>query len=308
MTDPFELGPELRGLLAELVERPERAGLLRKHVAFRELLSTEPLGIGRSLGSDARERHLLQAHREELARLLLQASQWMAFAGNRPFLEPRDERGRRQGLRIEGWRQRSEAQLRSSAGTGQAHGALDLLRRALEPGSLGSPTPRELAVASMRLVPRTEALIAVGTRLSREGEPLRARELYERALVGCSSGFLAGIIWQNLSAAFCKLGRFDDAVESARRAAHLAPEPQQAAIAWFCAATQAGHDSERKRSASCLRDVVPEDSDQLAEYIACMRAGRASGEWSPTRDATLLATRYDPKLPSAAEMILEAFC
>jgi hypothetical protein len=307
VNEPVGLEPELHGLLAELAERPERARFLRKDIGFRELLTPEPLGLGWSLGGDALERHLLRAQREELALLLLQASQWKLRSTKRRLLCPRDASGRVITVDVGRWKRRADHQRRVEGMMDDGHAAMGLLRGVLDPGATGGPTARELAVASLRLVPRTEALMCAATTAGYEGDRGQARAMYRRALEGCPSDFLAGLIFQDLAALACAEGRHHEVVEWSRRAALSSPDPQRAAIAWFAGALQAGQASELRSAAACLRESVAGDSEQLAEYVGLMRKDRAAGEWSPTRSATLWVRYHRQSLPSAAEKILEAF-
>lgn len=307
MNEPLGLEPELHGLLTELAERPERAGLLRKDISFRELLTPEPLGLGSSLGWDALERHLLRAQREELALLLLQASQWKHRSTRRRLLCPRDASGKVLTVDLRRWKRRAQHQRQIEGMMGEGHGAMGLLQRVLVPEPNAGPTARELAVASLRLVPRTEALMCVATMTGYAGDRSRAQALYQRALEGCPSDFLAGLIFQNLAALACAAGRYHDVIEWSRRAALSSPDPQRAAIAWFAGALQAGQASELRSAAACLRQTVADDSEELAEYVGLMRKDRAEGEWSPTRDAVRLIKHRNQSLPIAGEEILEAF-
>jgi hypothetical protein len=157
---------------------------------------------------------------------LLQASQWKLRSTRRRLLLPRDERGKVLTVDRRRWKQRADHQRRIKGLMPKSEPGAGLLQRALDPESTRGPTARELAVASLRLVPRTEAIMCVATMTSHEGERGRAQELYQRALEGCPSDFLSGLIFQNLAALSCSGGgatRRSSSGVGVRRSRHRIP-------------------------------------------------------------------------------------
>jgi tetratricopeptide (TPR) repeat protein len=303
----MDTGPELGGLLFELAEHPERVGRLGKHIALADLLNQEPWDTEFLHRSDsyrwtAGEEHLLRAHRDEVARLLLQASLRARYFPGIPLLSVRDAEGELVKIDDGEWRGRARHILHVAK---RQDRFVDLLKSLLDPEGVVRASPRDLAEASMALVPRTEAIVCCATRAYDDGDLRVAERLLRRALGGNPSAFLASLACQNLAAVAMKQLRFQDAIEWARQGVEA--DPVRASVSWLAASTQAGHASEILDAAAALGAASSRAPDQVDEYRQFLLQSRRLGAWSPTKQAYSYSMRVHKGLTASTERILEVF-
>src|SRR5262245_40199519 len=74
MNDAPEIAPEIRGLLEELVADPRSSMRLVPHRPLHYWFDSDETIRQREISGTKLERHLLEAHRHELAQLLFEAS------------------------------------------------------------------------------------------------------------------------------------------------------------------------------------------------------------------------------------------
>jgi hypothetical protein len=301
VTGDLVIEPNLWGLLSELAEHPERAHLLARPVPFRDLLRSDSLQLVPSSGLSVGEKHLLQAHRDELAHLLLQASQLMLRATGRPFLVPRDEQGQAVLVDAEAWQARVTWQTRHALAESESQSGLKLLLQALQIGA-PRPTSKDLAVASMRVRPSTFARVAVAHAVYEDADPGRGAELCTGILAEGISGLLASYAWNTLASARIRQRRFADAIEASRsatRVGYLGRGP----LNWACAAFQAGSAIEASEATSAIRDCAC--GDELNEFVSMIHSDRNRGTWAPTPAARRLF-RLGEVRATGVEQLLEA--
>ncbi len=306
MSEDLSLGPELGGLLAELAQEPERMVLGWRARSFQDLLSPDGARVATLTGVGALEAHLVRVHREELAYLLLAASYVRLAERNAPMLTPRDEHARARRVDPKSWSRRAHALRSGRLSTEEVAGPMVLLGRALSADGT-EPSARDLAIASLRLVPSTTTGIWVGVHCGLEGDYSRAIEFQRGALSDSPRGPMAGYAWSNIARESAKLGRYQDALEAGRKAWLAADGLARGSVAWFLAAVQAGQLREALRAARALAERMGEGCDELEEQIEFTRQGRARGAWRPTRGAQAIASQHPLGLPLAAERLLEIF-
>jgi hypothetical protein len=300
------LTPELEGLLAELAVQPERVALGGRVRRFQDLLSPERVQSVAMTGVGALEAHILRIHREELAHLLLQASEVRLAEDDVPVLQPRDEEGRARPVDSDRWRRHARAVEQGRLGAAEPLGAMELLGRALSSEPTARPSARELAIASLRLVPCTAAKIWVGVHYGLEGDYNRGIEMQRSALGDPPTAFLSAYAWSNVAGMSTELRRFQDAVEAGRSASFTSGEFPRGSLEWLVAALQAGHEREAIHAAWVADRCSTPDSECVLEHVSFLKTRRRLGVWKPSREVSDLALRLVGRLPPVAERVLEA--
>ncbi len=304
MTGDLVIEPNLWGLLTELAEHPERARLLARPVPFRDLLRADSLQLIPSSGLSVGEKHLLQAHRDEVAHLLLQASQLVLRSGNRVFLQPRDEAGAPALVDAERWRSRAEWLTTLRYRDSEHRGGLALLAQALHLAIDDTFLSRELALASVRLRPSPTSRVLLAHRTYYGGDRERGLELGHKLLSDGVSGLVAAYAWSNLSAALLEQGRFCSAIEAARSAIAVRPTGR-GCLNWMCAALQLGVADELHQAAARAKDHLAEG--ELEEFAFLIESDRKLGIWKPTTAAQACRLRFGDQASPCLERLLEAF-
>lgn len=303
MSEPPEIGPELRGLLMELAERPERAGQIARAQRFEDLFALG--GQHRLRRSEALlEDHLLRSYREELASLLLDACRLALELRPESVLQHAPSRRRhRASATREDWNRRARplSQLR----IGEESSAVALVEATLKRG-LGERPLRDLAMASYRLVPRPSAMIYLAIDASHGGDKLRAVELLARMLQEEQSAAVASCAWTNLARVYADLSRYVDAFEASRKAALLEPEMGYAPLSYLCQAIQVGSVRDAKRAASMSQEVLDGREEIIHAYSSWLKTARLGGVWRPTRDASAVASALSSSASQMQE-VLDAF-
>jgi hypothetical protein len=276
--------------------------------SFGELLRPDVEVLRPTTGMGVVEAKLLEAYRDELAHLLLAASYSVFDSIEAPALAPRGADGRAHPVDATSVA-RCAAGLRDMAKRYPTHASgFQLLRRAFPVVSgMARPTPYELALASLRLVPGAKTRIWLGAYALHSGDPARCVELQRSALASPVSAIFRAHAWSNISVAMSASLRFESAIEAGREAAQAEPLLGRGSIAWLCAAVQAGSRLEVLRAADVLGGALVESSSELVEQVADLTRTRRAGRWHPTSVANRASTEAMCRVPAAAERILEVF-
>lgn len=296
-----QMNEELHGLLAELRLQPERLMLRTRARRFQDLLRPDIEVLRPTTGMGPIEAKLLEAHREELALVLLRASQ-VVVETEPDVLVPRDERGRIVSGGIE-LGARASSLLSSRFSGSESSEMRALLSTVLGPDT--SAAPIRLAVASLRLDPRPSTRIWVGVHEDLCGDPSRGIELQRSVLDQGASAFAEAYAWSNIAGMQTKVGRFHDAVESGRAAFQAYPTLARTGLSWFVAAVQAGLENEAYRASHEFASVLQPGGTELTDYMDTLRNLRTRGDWSPTVVASRTITALRGRLPEAAEVLIE---
>lgn len=302
MSADLPLDPNLRGLLTELAERPESMALGARVRRFQDVLRPDVLRPMTGMG--VIETKLLEAHRDELAHLLLQASQ--VVLSHAVLLHPRDRNGEARVVDATRWRRAASSYVKRRIAEAEPFGPLGLLERALT-GVAHAPTPRELAIASLRLVPRTSTTIWVGVHYGLEGDRLRGIEVQRSVLDDSISGFHSSYAWHNVGWLSNELGRHHDGLEAGRQATIEEPDSGRGPIIWLLSAVQLGWKRDVLDAAAALTNARLEPPEFLHEYIADLVKVRSRGLWAPTLSARSLVPQVSGHVPAEAEQLLEVF-
>lgn len=170
--------PELEGLLRELASRP-RSVFLRtsRKDALRILQARSPEPVSAMSVSDALERELVVAHREELAEILKQACRTRLVTGERErmFNMPFGPSGQRIAVETEDATRMRMVRASNQSTHEPWQGAHAILVHALVGGRQGSPIPY-LASLGHRLAPRDDWSIITAISQVASGDLMAARE------------------------------------------------------------------------------------------------------------------------------------
>jgi len=239
------IDPELHGLLDEIVADPRSALRLTPRKALSSWIFGDERAP-RSLSATHAGRHLLEAHREALAEILIQASRvafWKA-----PGMAIRVESASRTRIGPV-----TEAELQERIGTEARQNPLldPVLGTLLGTWPLRAESAGELARASLALVPSDEARYAVALALP-EGEAAAAIALLEPLVARQEKKRNVELVWRvlaSLGRRQATAGEWDRALSSYTLCRGLTP---LAVIDEYCIANLACYlgDSDRARDAA----------------------------------------------------------
>lgn len=297
------MDPNLHGLLVELAERPETVALGARVHRFQDLLRPDTVMVRPMTGMGTIEAKLLEAHREELAHLLLQASQ-IAVA-DAVLQRPRGRHGHSE-IDASSWSREAQTFVEDPFADAEPVGSLDLLRRAVSREFEGI-TPLELALASQRLVSRATTRMWVAVHCGLDGDRGRGIQLHHALLEDLTCKLHLSYAWNNIAWLSNELRRFHDALEAGRQSVRTSPEKPHGYYVWFLAALQIGLTREVHRAASGLVEATMDQPTSIPEYVAGLRKQRSRGLWAPTVDAKAAVLEVSASIPAEAEQILEVF-
>jgi hypothetical protein len=210
MKPAFEIDPELRGL-EELVADPRSSLRLVPKKPLRYWIDSNEAVRPREISATKLKRHLIEAHREELALLLQTASLISYWKAPVLTIWPPDENGKPYDpLALEpGWR----LQVRRLDSTGGLNHPLLLLGGSDQGIEAGSAY--ELARASLMLVPsdKTRCYLGLATPWTK---PRLSLFIFERVLARTQSDSPRPAILTCVGRALCALRLFDSARDAYR--------------------------------------------------------------------------------------------
>jgi hypothetical protein len=264
MAEPALLSPEIEGLLRELAADP-RSELLRvpRPSSVESFFAMEtPIGATQA-GLLPGERELLRVHREELARLLREATAARLFAtasGACHLVRFQTPTRRREWSRP-AWETRVARALGSENGG-------DVALRALIGADVSSwPPALNLARLSHTIVPSDSARILSGIALVLDDEPRTALHLLDTVADRRRRGPLGANVWINLGLAYASIGDPVSAATANERSARLGEPSGTAAMNWLYNALVIGNETSIRSAAEWLGESVPGDSAALDDYV-----------------------------------------
>jgi len=303
MKDVPEIAPEIRGLMEEIVADPRSAIRLAPRRALSTWFDTGETVRASDVSRTKAERHLVEAHREELAALLCEAS-WISY-WKAPVLSYRpvgsDGKLYNPTEREPEWRRRAEPEvgLSHDGSTGIA-----LLRRCLV--GIQPRQGLDLAQAALSLVPsdKTRCYVALNSQWSTPG---RAIMLFRRIALRAQPADLRPRILDTLGSLTCSLGLLAEARESYRGSSALDP---RSPYGWACAfnlscflgdATAA-----REEGAELGKAVGPRDPRVLELRDLLRDWGKARSE-RELLEARSVIQRITDQIPDAARELCQPF-
>jgi tetratricopeptide (TPR) repeat protein len=205
-----EIDPEIRGLLEELVSDPRASIRLVPKRALRPWLESSDTASSRDVSENRLARHLVEAHREALARLLLEASRIAYWKS--PVLShfPTGKNGELYDVLAEegSWLERSRRKAERSAPMDEG---VELLRQCLE--GIDPKRGYDLARGSLSLVAADEASMALAFHMKEE-QPRSSLSIMERVARGTPCARMRELAWSGAASRRCRLKVFDSAIEA----------------------------------------------------------------------------------------------
>jgi len=232
--EPGKLDPEVRAVLEEVAADP-RSHLLRVP-RLRVPLEHEPPVSPGEAGLTAAERHLLQAHRAEVARLLLLAVVRAVY--DHPSAASQLHRCVTVDRELElpdpdEWRQTCCYQLEASPPEVRAAEGYSLLERCARKDVRDVPAPIALALASMRLVPRVETQIYLALALHQAKQTRSGLNVLQNVIARRPSQLNSSYAWESIGFFEWELGRQGAALSAYREASSSQELRNMPVMSWM---------------------------------------------------------------------------
>jgi hypothetical protein len=295
-----EIDPEIRGLLEELVSDPRASIRLVPKRALRPWLESSDSASSRDVSENRLARHLIEAHREALAKVLLEASQiayWKAPVLSHPPVGKNGEPYDVAVVEAE-WKERGQ---RHTERMSSSDAGVELLRQCLE--GIAPGQGYDLAWASQSLVPSDAARVSLAGHLV-ETQPRASLHRFQRIARSTSSRYWRGIAWSEAASRLCQFGAIDLAVQAYEHAAEDWPN------AWFYLFNLACYQGDAGRAQEAARGIERYSSAHECEIA---RAVEIIKKWLGSRPpAEITSTRHKvlslrDGLPDSARKLEEAY-
>jgi len=297
-----EIDPEVRQLLDQVIADPSSTLTRIPERGFGSWLQRrEPISAGEPMLSRA-EKHLVRAHREEVALLLYQACQRMLLED--PAFGSHFCRRQRSDLEVkvpdaDDWRRRANQELGLVSDSGSPE---LLLLEELKQGSTKSPDASRIAAASLSMSPRDEARIWLGLALYHEGKLGAARQGYMEVLRGQPAPLNRALSLLNLGSAELKRGDPGAAWENYRGASEVPADLALALVFLINSSILLGKTRDALEASRRLQQSVPAGHPLLSE---CARVITESARCLPEEARPYrrtLATLLTQLSPAAREV------
>lgn len=301
------LDPEIQELLEEVARDP-RSHLLRVP-RINVPLAFEPAASPGAAFLTTVERRLLEVHRSEAARLLLEMVQ------RRVFEDPRSASRFHRSITVDRqweltdpklWLRRGQEQLRISPAELREDAAYVLLDECVRAPRDPAPSAVELAVASLRLVPRAETRIWLALALHQAEQTGSALSILHTSAAQHSSQLTHSIAWESIGYCQWELGRVDASLPAYRTASSSLESRSAPVMSWLLVALHAEQRASALEAAQRLGDLVPEHHPSVDELIRVNRARARDGSWSASASSVRLARSIEDHVPAAAKRVIHA--
>ncbi|GEM_PF-1873814 len=308
--DHFQLDPEIEGVLREVAAHPD-SGLLRvsRHSALLDLREDGALASESSTGLSAAERHLVAAHREELAFALRQVA-WFRLADSAPA-------GRRLRRRLTpeteaplvGRRTAAAAVsdgLRSARSDASVAGIVDLCESCVRDVDQPSVRVEDLCAAAHRLVPSVRGRLIAAQSLVWAERPRASWALCRDAARRSATLELEAVALNNASDAAEMLGRIRSARELCQIASRRHPRllAPIASRMWY--AVLENDASLLERAAREFDEVCGSTPEAADEQVARFEACSSPADPSSARDGLDLLERCKDRFGPVARRLADA--
>jgi len=302
MKDVPEIAPEVRRLLEEVVANPRSAIRLAPRQALRSWFDSDEMVRARDVSKDRAMRHLVEAHREELAALLCEAS-WISY-WKAPVLSHRpvgkDGKLYHPTEREPDWRRRAE---RHASTSPLPSSGVEMLRQCISGIAAGHGCA--LAQASLSLVPsdRTRCYFALNVPWQK---PRVAISLFRRLEHRAQPTSLRPDILLSLGARTCHLGLFHEAREFYRASSTLNPQSPYGWTFAFSLSCLLGDIEAARAEAVQLGKLARPEDPRVLEDRDVLR------DWVKTRSSHELQTakraigRVSDQIPEVARVLCQA--
>lgn len=302
MTDRPKIDSELRSLLEEIVADPHSSIRLLPRKALASWFDTGEAMRARDVSGTVLERHLVEAHREALAKLLCEAG-WIAYWKAPGFcFRPLSETGLpADHARVEElWVSRAG---RRELSSNDESSGITLLRACLEGirPELGLP----LAEAALGLVPsdRTRFLLALSLPPNRRRTSIA---LLSRLSAWVQPKILKPDVLASLGSRLNAISRPHEALEAYREASSLVPDSPIDRCSILNITCVLGDAEQAVIEAAQFEGLAPDEPRILEarELICAWLGSRPHQEKSRARD---VARRIAGRVPPAVEALCEAY-
>ncbi len=298
-TPPFD--PEVQALLEEIVADPSST-LLRvpQERLSKWLTAREPPVSPREPLLTRAERHLLQAHRDYVAKLLLEGCILELIKG--PIWKTKIHTWvtvkETPAPREDQWRARVTREVRDPSISSAVQDDGRWLRRCLGEGPF--PPASELAAASLRMVANDEARIWLGVALHREGQSKSALRALTDVVSHRPSAPNERHARMDCGLVHFELGDFVQAVDWYSSAAMVDDASPIPLFSWMVSALQLGDERQSLAAAIRIHETVNANHPALMEFLELLRSV------SPTPKCGRFLRRVHDEVPSAARAITDA--
>ena len=299
--------PEVEELLRELAADPTST-LLRvpRKGIVPTLFDKHTMVSPRAAGLSSAERHLLQVYREDVA-LLLREAYYLYLQQGEPFGPAlvwdvvQDRRFRLPT--VEEWRRRAERALeRPQEGDG-APEAHDVLALCVRESPVAMPSPVQLAVASLRLVPANQARIYVACDLQQSGMVEAGVRGFADILSQCSSSFHRSYCLQNMALAYEDMGDLDLASQLLAEASSIDESRSDPVMNWLFVSIQRMDTRSALDAARRIDRTLTPDHGALVDFVRLMLKSRMLGWWNPNKGVPAFISRIADRLGPASRSI-----
>jgi len=308
---PISIDPEVEEIL-RLIGADRGSALLRvpRPQNIRGLLERTPrVSVGAAMLTVA-ERHLLQVHRNEVARLLVEAGKTLLIDGPRRRVKVSPyQTARREHLRLEpGDLARQMQKIRPSR---TIEDNLDHPWKLLEecvrhPFGL-APTVTQLAEASLRLQPSDEARIEAGLDLIHLGAPEASVRILHDVLQAPASASIWASAENNLGVAFAYLGEMEKAHHHHVSACEVGEDVLEPWMNRLIFAIQLGLVDDARLAAESIDSLASETHPLVVSVAKRQEVDRLSGVWFPTGVSHESIRQLESRLGPASRRIIAGF-
>lgn len=257
-TMKLDLDPEIDGLLREIAADPKSKLLrVRRPVDVRVFAETRPaIGVA-TAGLTKAERHLVQAHREEVAHKLIQnALYWQTQGSSAPKLFSV------QGVRLAGDEERpvnESVGMVEAPTVGSKSIPFDVALRQLLLSTPARPSPRELVAhctLAGLLAPSPQVCIHLSAALVQAGEAEGACVALEGLLERPLNQWLNTVILTNVGLARFRTNNLAESEKAYSAAAQISPQYWMAVFSAINISARLGNCAEISRMAHVLRECI----------------------------------------------------
>lgn len=297
------LRPEIAEILREVASQPGSALLRvpRRDVA-RSVMETGAVAGARGATLSEAERHLVQAHREELAFVLRQAAYLRLNEGvdsrhlmvDRALPHLRDQIPTEKEVRVRG----SQA-LRGDSGHGEEPEVIQLLEQCVASTVSVWASAGQLAAASHRLVPTDAARMSAALYSISTGAPSNAILILRLVLAHHCTEALERAAWVHASLAFVRMASPARALDCTRVAASLNPLDWSIQLNRIWIAADLGIEEEVRLAGSALSvqlDASSVETEKLIDWYRSARLVRGAEISSGVRFLRRFADEWTPTL------------
>lgn len=298
--------PEVEAILREVAADP-RSSLLKvsRPTHLRGLFERYPSVGPQTAGLTATEKHLLQVHRNEVARLLGDVCRSRLIATDGLRISTSLTVDKDVPIYTEDELRRRAEELREAEAVKELR-VEQLLERCVSGDARHRPSVAELAAAMARVEPSNAARVLAGLDLTARGKPRAALDLYQVVLARYPGSEMESLTWDNAAHAWDLLGREEVAFQASTRAS----EDNDSVVPRFVSVFLALHlelANQAQDLAKEINELVAPNHRTVEWYVSSVRSGLAGRAWHPTRQSQRLALMIRDSAGGAAGRIADVW-